>query len=102
MSSFQCALCRDIYVKGGSVESFIAHYNKDHFGQNLPFNCPFPVWQCELCNLVTKTQRGLTRHIRAKHIFGSSFNTEDSVQHEIVPLISEIKASFTKVSSTRH
>lgn len=62
-----CALCREIYIKGGSVEGFIAHYNKDHTGRPLPTNCHFDVHQCHLCQLVTKTRRGLSRHLGSKH-----------------------------------
>ncbi len=62
-----CPLCRDIYTKGGSVESFLSHYNRDHTGHPLSTNCPFSVYQCTLCHMVTKTQRGLTRHTNARH-----------------------------------
>lgn len=62
-----CALCQEIYIKGGSVEGFIAHYNKDHAGQPLPTNCQFCVHQCYICQLVTKTRRGLSRHLGSKH-----------------------------------
>jgi len=72
----ECALCQDIYRKGGSVEGFLAHYNKDHYGQLLPTNCKFHVFQCELCNLVTKTRRGLSRHQNAKHLKSSSLSVE--------------------------
>lgn len=62
-----CALCRDIYRQGGSVESYLAHYNQDHYGQPLPSNYQFPVHQCIHCGLLTKSKRGLTRHVNAKH-----------------------------------
>lgn len=82
-TQMECALCRDIYSKGGSVEGFLAHYNKDHCGQPLPINCRFVVHQCGLCQLVTKTRRGLSRHINAKHGSLASCHVEADDDHSL-------------------
>ena len=90
-STWNCRLCQDIYQKRGSVESFITHFNKDHTRQELPNPCLFQVFQCPVCKLITKSRRGLSRHINAKHrspsslvpnYDGASFSAESASMEE--------------------
>ena len=90
-STWNCRLCQDIYQKRGSVESFITHFNKDHTRKELPNPCLFQVFQCPVCKLITKSRRGLSRHINAKHRSpsysvpnhdGASFSAESASMDE--------------------
>ena len=81
-SKWICTLCYQIYTRGGSLESFITHYNNDHFGYPLPTNCPMNVHQCPTCNQITKTKRGLSRHRNAKH--ASSTTTQKNLYKPLI------------------